>query len=276
MLRIANLIQKIAGTLPGNDKELISHIVSYFRENGYSLSSRDDKKKTDYKYVSRIDKDSFSFELDNPDMTSRSLMEGLSSTLTNVGFQTVLLNKNSIIIRSPQKFSDYFDDVVSMLGAIQSKDGMILNGMVYSFDISPKNVMTVRNSKGLISTACSYTIDSVSPKRIADVIRYQDRRYQSIFNEESYDTWFLSSPLKLKKHAIFYLGESRNLIVAPDDESYLVTGSGECQLTRPEGRRNLDIHNTFRTIESAARSQMSKGSVYKAFGHLLEKRGLIF
>lgn len=278
LTNISEKIRKIASISVAPESSILNHITEFFNSNGSSVSPHESSKNTEYKYIKSHDGESFKFTLTNPDPSSDALMSELVTSLNGFGFQTVLVNKKGIIVRSPSKVDDYFTDVVGMLGATATNDGYIsLNGCAYKYDMDHRGGLTVFNNKGPISTRCDYQLDSISSKRITDVLRYQDLRYRSIFDESSYATeWLVASPIKLKKHAIYYIGEGNNVVVDPNDESWLLNSLGEHPLTQFDGRRNLDLSRTFRSVASASRGSCSKGKIHKAFAHLLKKRGMIF
>jgi hypothetical protein len=165
----------------------------------------------------------------------------------------------------------------------QRKDGLWhkleMDGVEISYKFDPHtdhmNVHCHRGKNGLIDMTAIFVLSHANAKQISKVLRYQAARFTQIFKPESYGLHAASAPFRLKKHVLIYCGDGKTIVVAPDDQSYLLTSKGEYPLCKPEGRVGLDTRLSFIKVQDIKTLNFTHGEVWRKFGHILRKRGLL-
>ena len=291
---IADLLRNVANFIQEDNKRIASIlntvavldiIKDVFKDNNIKLISFSERIDNPFGiiYYTKDDKDGLKFWVTKQDLGINNALRESCSKLRELGY-TAIIQGYSILIMSGVPVKDSHDPyiVARLFGGeiVKGKNRrnvswytLSLDKKFFSYTYDHQGILTIECKKGVIDTTAKYQLSDVNNRQIANFLQYQAKRYDKIFEPESYGLNSLVKPFKHRKHALISCGEGCVIVITPDDHAYLVTTKGQYDLCREEGRLSLDTKKSFKTIHHVNSLNFERGEIYNMFSNILRKRG---
>lgn len=284
---IANCISpnnaRVASVL--NDIAILDVIKDVFRNNNLNLISFAERIDNPFGliYYTKNNRDGLKFWVTKQDLNINSALRESCSKLRELGY-TAIMQGDSILVMSGVPVKDSHDpqivarmvdgEIVKVKGKRKNSWNTIsVDKKLFSYNYDHQGILTIECKKGVCDITTTFQLSDINNRQIANFIQYQIKRYEKIFEPESYGLDSLMTPFRHRKHALISCGEGCVIVITPDDHAYLVTTKGQYDLCREEGRLSLDTRKSFKTIHHVNSLNFERGDIYVMFSNILRKRG---
>jgi len=284
---VATVIRKVNEHVAGvlNDIAVLDIIKDVFKDNNLLLITFADRinEPLGLIYYTKDTGDGLKFWITKQNININAALREACSKLRELGY-TAIMQGDGILIMSGVPIKDAHDPaiVARMVGGevvkVRNRKkvswyGVSVDKKMFSYSYDHKGLLTVECKKGACDITTTYQLSDVNSRQIANFLQYQIKRYEKIFEPESYGLNSLVPPFRHRKHALISCGEGCVIVITPEDRAFLVTTKGQYDLCRDEGRLGLDTNKSFKTIHHVNALNFERGDIYAMFSNILRKRG---